>query len=155
MTTNGVSFDDSIFKNPLKAAEEFFTDPLKLIQDSFNTEMDFDLSNFTGHFEFDLKFGGSGTYDISIPLPDTPVGGSVSQYQFVVFLYMITNSAQFPDPPLPAPAPGATVGLVPSIDVIFTVAGTVEMTMGFEFSFPKNAAFSIDPLKGSLVSTNL
>jgi hypothetical protein len=93
VTTNGVSFDDSIFKNPIKAAEEFFSDPLKLIQDSFKTEMDFDLSNFTGHFEFDMKFSGTGTYDISIPLPDTPVGGSVSQYRFVVFLYTIPNSS--------------------------------------------------------------
>jgi hypothetical protein len=93
VTTNGVSFDDSIFKNPIKAAEEFFSDPLKLIQDSFKTEMDFDLSNFTGHFEFDMKFSGTGTYDISIPLPDTPVGGSVSQYRFVAFLYTIPNSA--------------------------------------------------------------
>jgi hypothetical protein len=79
VTTNGVSFDDSVFKNPIKAAEEFFKDPISLIQDSFDAEMDFDLSNFTGHFEFDMTFSGTGTYDISIPLPDTPVGGSVSQ----------------------------------------------------------------------------
>ena len=42
--------------------------------------MDFSLSNFTGYFEFDVTFSGSGTYDISIPLPDTPVGGTVSQH---------------------------------------------------------------------------
>lgn len=80
VTTDGVDFDQSAFLNPFTAAKDFFKDPAKLIQDSFDVEMNFDLSNFTGHFEFDVDFVGSGVYVIPIPLPPTPLGGSVSQY---------------------------------------------------------------------------
>jgi hypothetical protein len=86
-TTNGVGFNDTIFKDPFEAAEEFFRDPLALIQESFDAEMDFSLSNFTGHFEFDITFAGTGTYDVSIPLPDTPVGGSVKHLYFRKLTY--------------------------------------------------------------------
>ena len=29
------------------------------------------------------------------------------------------------------------------------------MTMGFEFNFPEDASFKIDPIHGNLISTNL
>lgn len=88
MTTDGVLFNDTVFQNPIAAAEEFMKDPFKLVEDAFETEIELDLSNFTGHFEFEIDFAGSGSYDVSVPMPITPLGGKVSD-NLLLYLHRI------------------------------------------------------------------
>jgi hypothetical protein len=44
---------------------------------------------------------------------------------------------------------------VPTIDIIFFVSGAVHVSTGFEFTFPEDATFSIDAIKGDIIQTNL
>jgi hypothetical protein len=76
-STPGITSNDTILEDIEKIAEELVTDPTALIQSIFGAELDFVLSNFSGHFEFDVTFSGSGSFDVSIPIPPTPVGGTV------------------------------------------------------------------------------
>lgn len=47
------------------------------------------------------------------------------------------------------------MGVVIELDVIFTVQGQVDFTVGFDVSFPPGANIIIDPFTGKIVSMDV
>ena len=47
------------------------------------------------------------------------------------------------------------VGIVFTIDLIFTVSDAIDFTTGFNISFPQGASFVINPLSGDLVQKSV
>lgn len=47
------------------------------------------------------------------------------------------------------------IGLLLSLELIFSASLAVDFTAGFDISFPKDASFSFNTIKGEMVDTNL
>ena len=48
-----------------------------------------------------------------------------------------------------------SVGLVLSIDLVFSLTAEIDLEAGFEFSFPEGAYITVDPLSGDIVDQGL
>lgn len=127
VTTDGVNQDSSILGDII----DFFksSDKTDLVAKAVGVDMVVDIEGLGGHFDIDINFAASGTYTVPIWQSETPVGialGSNNQ-----------------------------IGLVMSIEIQLTVSDAVDITTGFDFSFPKGASFTLNPVNGDLVSVNI
>ncbi|KAH8590486.1 hypothetical protein B0O99DRAFT_634480 [Bisporella sp. PMI_857] len=124
-STTGFETDDNLLENVLDAAEQLVTDPDGFLASALSMNLFIALENLGGHFEFDIGFDGTGSLTVPIFHPITPLGGEIQ---------------------------GNEVGIIFTIDLVFTVEAAVGFTTGFDIFFPKGASFSFNPISGDLLS---
>jgi hypothetical protein len=50
---------------------------------------------------------------------------------------------------------GNEVGIIFTVDLVFSVGSSVDFLTGFDINFPQGAHFTFNPLKGELVDMNV
>ncbi|KAG9229660.1 hypothetical protein BJ875DRAFT_183024 [Amylocarpus encephaloides] len=127
VTSDGVKKDDDALGNFIDFLKN--PNPEELVVDALDLAVTVNLENLGGHFEIDLSFGALGTYTIPLFKPSTPVGAQLDDKN--------------------------KIGLLFTIELVLAVSGAVDFTTGFDFSFPKGASFTLNPLNGDLISMNI
>jgi hypothetical protein len=127
-STQGFQSNDTLLNDIVKATEELTKDPQAFIASALDMNILIELENLSGHFEFDVKFGSGGSISVPIFSPITPLGGEIA---------------------------GNEVGVIFSIDLVFSVGSSIDFRTGFDINFPKGAQFIINPLSGELLSMNV
>ncbi|RDL33736.1 uncharacterized protein BP5553_08104 [Venustampulla echinocandica] len=127
VTTEGVKKDESV----LGGIIDFFKhpDPRELVVDALDLNLEVNLENLGGHFEFDISFAASGTYTVTLFRSETPVGVALNDDD--------------------------KIGLLFTLELLFTVSAAVDFSTGFDVVFPKGASFVLNPLNGKIVSMNI
>lgn len=127
-STHGFKSNDALLEDVVKATEELAKDPQAFIASALDMNILIELENLSGHFEFDVNFGSSGSITVPLFSPITPLGGEIA---------------------------GNEVGVIFSIDLVFSVSETIDFRAGFDVNFPQGAWFIINPLSGELLSMNV
>lgn len=91
--------------------------------------MKLELDNVGGHFEFDVRALGALSYSIPIFQTLTPLGAAIGD--------------------------DISIGIVLSVELVFSVTADVDLTAGFDFSFPENTFITVDPLTGQIKEDGL
>ena len=125
VSTGGVEKNDDIIGDIIS----FFKHPADTIVEAFNMDIKVSFENVGGHFEFDIKAVETTSYVFPIFQSMTPLGGAISK--------------------------DVSVGLVLSVDLVFSLSAEVDLEAGFEFSFPEGSYITVDPLTGKIKEDGL
>ena len=125
ISTSGVNKNDDIIGDIIS----FFENPVDTIVEAFDLDVKIDFENVGGHFDFNILAADTVSYSFPIFTSETPVGCAVSDE--------------------------VSVGLVLSIDLVFSLTAEIDLEAGFEFSFPEGAYITVDPLSGDIVDQGL
>jgi hypothetical protein len=125
ITTTGVNKDESAIGNIIS----FFENPVDSIVNAFDLEVKIDFVDVGGHFEFELIASDTVSYTYTIFNSETPVGVAISS--------------------------DVKIGLVLSIELVFSLTAQIDLEAGFEFAFPEGAFVTVDPLEGKIIDHGL
>jgi len=125
VSTSGAEKNDDIIGDIIS----FFKNPADTIVEAFNMDIKVSFENVGGHFEFDITAVEATSYTFPIFQSMTPLGGAISE--------------------------DVSVGLVLSVDLVFSLSAKVDLDAGFEFSFPEGAYITVDPLTGDIKEDGL
>jgi len=125
VTTTGVSKDVSLISDII----EFFENPVDAIVSAFDLDVKISFEGVGGYFSFDIMASDQATYSIPIYQSASPVGVAVSE--------------------------DVTLALVIIVDLVFSLSAEIDLSAGFDFSFPEGAYITVDPLSGDIVDHDL
>lgn len=97
--------------------------------DALSVDLKLSLDKVGGHFEFDIAASFASSYAIPIYQSLTPLGGAVSD--------------------------DVSIGLVLSVELVFSISAEVDLSAGFDFSFPEDTFITVDPLTGEIKEDGL
>jgi len=143
-STTGFQTNDTLVENIADATKQLLTDPDGFLASALAMNVVVSLENLGGHFEFGIDFAGEGSISVPIFHPITPLGGEVK-----LSISRVSAQANMMQ------IQGNEVGIIFTIDLVFTVEAALGFSTGFDINFPKGASFSFNPISGDLLSMSV